>query len=142
MQIRQIIDDFTLEKSLSIIDNDLLASVDDLHKAEFEVCDSGIERDVIVNPALEVFNSIRLIPPYVLLRTQVCKKELLVKQGGLFGHTRTSSLPPLFFLCIAHKTQQIAPPRNCGSATAPILPFSVIVLRRALSAVKVSPECP
>ena len=79
--MHQIIDNLALQKSLHVVDNDLLADVDQLHKTLGEICNSGIIRYVIFDPAFEVADSIRILPSHVLSTFQVTRRRVSITRG-------------------------------------------------------------
>jgi len=66
MKVCEVIDDFALEETLSVVDHDTFSGVDDLDEAEAEVRDGCIEWLVVGNPALKVIHGICAIPTHIL----------------------------------------------------------------------------
>lgn len=66
MEICKIVDNLALEESVNIVDNDFLASIDDLDKAEVEVAEGFVEWHVVLYPALKVLYGICAIPTNII----------------------------------------------------------------------------
>lgn len=66
MQVHQIIDDLALQESMHIINNNPLANVDQLDKAQIQIRDGFVEWHMVVDPALKVIHGICVFPSNIL----------------------------------------------------------------------------
>lgn len=70
MEIHEVVDDLALEVAVDIIDNDLLADIDQLNPAKSLVLNGHVKRHMVFDPALKVLNCIDVFPAHILAFTR------------------------------------------------------------------------